>query len=143
MEKCFLHQTPADFAEITRLRMYKNEKAAIQLLVYDDAESWNAVRVFRFEVEGELAPYTQIRAVENIPNYLPTPVTPKIAMESDPAFLNGAKPGLYPDLLHPLIHNGCYAVCQMQLRSIWFDFNPEGNLDDFYKNVSATNSEVE
>ena len=129
MEKCFLHQTPADFAEITRLRMYKNEKAAVQLLVYDDAESWNAVRVFRFEVEGELSPYTKIRAVENIPNYLPTPVTPKLAMESDPAFLNGAKPGLYPDLLHPLIHSGCYAVCQMQLRSIWFDFNPEGKLD--------------
>ena len=101
MEKCFIHQTPADFAEVTRLRMYKNEKAAIQLLVYDDAESWNAVRVFRFEVEGELAPYTKIRAVENIPNYLPTHVTPKNAMEADPTFLNGAKPGLYPDLLHP------------------------------------------
>ena len=129
MEKCFIHQTPADFAEITRLRMYKNEKAAVQLLVYDDAESWNAVRVFRFEVEGELAPYAKIRAVENIPNYLPTHVTPKNAMEADPTFLNGAKPGLYPDLLHPLIHHGCYAVCQQQLRSMWFDFNPEGNLD--------------
>ena len=129
MEKCFIHQTPADFAEVTRLRMYKNEKAAIQLLVYDDAESWNAVRVFRFEVEGELAPYTKIRAVENIPNYLPTHVTPKNAMEADPTFLNGAKPGLYPDLLHPLIHNGCYAVCQMQLRAMWFEFNPEGMID--------------
>ena len=129
MEKCFIHQTPSEFAEIKRLRMYKNEKAAIQLLVYDDADSWNAVRVFRFEVEGALSPYTKISAVENIPNYLPTPVTPKLAMESDPAFLNGAKPGLYPDLLHPLIHDGCYAFCQQQLRAMWFEFNPCENLE--------------
>ncbi len=129
MEKCFIHQTPADFAEVTRLRMYKNEKAAVQFLVYDDADSWNAVRVFRFEVEGALSPYATVRAVESIPNYLPTPVTPKLAMESDPNFINGAKPGLYPDLLHPLIHDGCYAVCQQQLRAMWIDFDPCENLE--------------
>ena len=129
MEKCFIHQTPEEFTEIKHLRMYKNEKAAIQLLVYDGAESMNAVRMFRFVVEGELSDYATVRAVENIPNYIPTPVTPKIAMEQDPAFINGAKPGLYPDLLHPLIHGGAYAVCQQQLRAMWIDFDPKENLE--------------
>ena len=128
MDKCFLHQTPSEFAEIKRLRMYKNERAAIQLLVYD-GESGSAVRHLRFEAEGALSPYVKILAVENIPNYLPTHVTPDKAINADPTFLNGAKPGLYPDLLHPLMHDGCYALCKMQLRAMWIEFNPGENLE--------------
>ena len=38
LEKCFLDQTPDDFAAIDRLRMYRNEQASLQVLVYDGAE---------------------------------------------------------------------------------------------------------
>ena len=36
MEECFIDQTPSEFAEVKKTRMYKNEKASFQVLLYND-----------------------------------------------------------------------------------------------------------
>ena len=45
-------------------------------------------------------------------------------IEQDPYLLNGAKPGLYPDPIMPLVRNGCVPYAYASLRAVWIDFLP-------------------
>jgi len=127
LEKCFLDQTPADFAEVTQLRMYQNERAAIQFLAYEPAEAERAGHFLRFVLEGEAAPYAHVRTVESVPNYFPGNGTPATDLEKDPTFLR-VTPGLYPDLLLPLTHHGSIPVINQQLHPVMITIDPRGAL---------------
>ena len=94
LEKCFIDQKPENFRPLRRLRMYKNEKAAVQFLAYitDEARvfantpeapkgeirpltslvspedtmfSRNIRHVLKVETEGDFAKFATIRRVEN------------------------------------------------------------------------------
>ena len=71
MEKCFLDQRPEDFGQVKKLRMYKNERASVQLVTYDEDEAETAIRFARAEVTGELSQYVTLHTVESVINYLP------------------------------------------------------------------------
>ncbi|MBE6778607.1 MAG: DUF4091 domain-containing protein [Ruminococcaceae bacterium] len=121
LEKCFIDQTPADFAEVTRVRTYKNVTAAVQLLAYNPDESNDAVVWYTLQVDAPEGVEVKLRTVEGIPNYVPTPATPATAMERDSHFLR-TTPGLYPDLLLPLQHHGTVVVVNQQLRTAYIEF---------------------
>ncbi|MBQ9859227.1 MAG: DUF4091 domain-containing protein [Clostridia bacterium] len=127
LEKCFLDQTPADFASVERLRLYKKGTVACQLLVYDGDESYQIQKWLQPTLEGDLAPYVRLRNVELIPNYLPVPVTADRAWAADPKLVR-VTPGLYPDLLTPLLHKGKVGLTFQSLRAVWVDVVDDGSL---------------
>lgn len=127
LEKCFIDQTPADFAEITRLRVYRNSVGSLQLVMYDPDEATSSFTMqFRVSVDGPLSDRVTVRTVESVPNYIPVPATPKAALELDPGLIR-TTPGLYPDVLLPLQHHGSVTVMHQQLRALWIDI--DGHLD--------------
>ncbi len=122
LEKCFIDQTPADFAEVTRLRTYKNVTAAVQLVAYDEEATMDAVHWYTLQVDAPEGVEVTLRTVESIPNYVPTPATPDVAVEKDGGLLR-TTPGLYPDLLLPLQHRGSMLVVNQQLRTAYIEFS--------------------
>ncbi len=123
LEKCFLDQTPDEFAAIDRLRMYRNEQASLQILPFDGDEADEAVSWFVVKFEGALADCATVRMVESVPNYLPAYSTPKKLAELDPHFVR-TTPGLYPDMLMPATHGGRFPLLNQQLHPLWVDFKP-------------------
>ena len=122
MEKCFLDQSADDFKEIKKLRMYKNERASIQLLVYDDTEERKAT-FLHISIEGYMADFSNARTVENIPNY-----NSNYGKEDAEKFgLLRTSAGLYPDVLMPLVRGNCMPYYNKQLHTSIVDF--EGELE--------------
>ncbi len=125
LEKCFLDDNFENFAEITHINIYRNTDGAFQLLPYCGAESNYARTYYNVKVEGDIADKVFLHTVENVPNYLPFPQTPKRAAENEPDCLR-TTPGLYPDLLLPLQHRNQIAVINCQLRSLWVEVKNDG-----------------
>ena len=130
LEKCFLDQTPTDFAGVERVRLYKNSTAACQLLVYDGDESYQIQKWLQPTLEGDLAPYVRLRNVDLIPNYLPVPVTADRAWAADPTLVR-VTPGLYPDILTPLLHKGKIGLTYQSLRAVWVEVVNDGTVEFF------------
>ncbi len=131
LEKCFFTQTLEDFAEIRTLRMFKNERASVQFLAqnYDDNIGRSEKKFHRIEIQGELADCVAMRTVESVPNYVTGYEIPENSMKEDPAFLNNAQPGLYPDVLIPLTHNSKFPILVGQLHPVWIDFEINGKVE--------------
>lgn len=126
LEKCFLDQTPADFPALTRLRMFRNERASIQFAAYDPDEAEHAIRLLTVSVRGDLARYATLHTVEQIANCCPAWGTPKAIENADPTFLR-TTPGLYPDVLATPMRGNRMPVINQQLHTAWIDF--EGDLE--------------
>lgn len=125
LDKCFIDQTPSDFAEVKSLRMFRNERASIQFAAYDpDEEYENCSHLYHVTVIGELSKYATMHTVESIPNYCPAFGTPKMTEKADPTFLR-TRPGLYPDILANPMRIDCMPVINQQLHTMYIDF--EGN----------------
>ncbi len=135
MEKCFLEDKFSDFTPVTKLRMYKNERACIQLIAKVVGEPKSTFH--KIEICGELAKYAQIRTVEFVPNYTSATwyETPEQLMERDSGFVNGARPGLYPDILVPLTHKGSFQAIPQQIHPVYIDFD---GCDDMASGVYPT-----
>ncbi len=120
LEKCFIQDKIDCFTEIKSIKVLKNERSAVQLLMFDD-KAGKARNFFKIKVEGAKA---RVRYVESVPNLVSGEDIPEKLMESDPHLLNGAKAGLYPDILMPLVKNGCVPYAYAHLRAVWIDFEP-------------------
>ena len=121
MEKCFIDQKPEDFKGVSKIRMYKNERASVQFLVYESARK-RVATLLKMEVESELKENVTLRTVENIPNY-------NSYYQKEEAEKYGCiriTPGLYPDVLMPLMRGNCVPCYNKQLHSVMIDF--EGDL---------------
>jgi hypothetical protein len=106
--------------------MYKNERASVQLVTYDEEEAETAIRFARAEVTGELNQYVTLHTVESVINYLPAFGTAGVIEKADPTFLRTA-PGMYPDILLPLMRKGHgVPILNQQLHSVVLDI--EGDL---------------
>lgn len=117
LEKCFIFDKIEDFSAVKSLRVFKNEKCAIQLLMFDD-KAGRAREFFKVKVEGC---EVKLRYVESVPSYVSGEDIPEKIMEVDPHLLNGAKPGLYPDILMPLQKAGRVPYAYATLRAVWID----------------------
>ena len=157
MEKCFWDQTLSDFAALTSLRIFHNERGSLQLAALDPDETDNLegshLNLAHVKIRGDLAPYAAIHTVENIPNMLPCPATPAAMQKIDPTFLR-TTPGLYPDVLaKPLRGGDRMPVVNRQLHTAYLEF--EGDLpagvhpttialtDDHYNVLSEQTIDIE
>ncbi|MDP4132696.1 MAG: DUF4091 domain-containing protein [Bacillota bacterium] len=127
LEKCFIDQKLSDFGELKKARMYRNERFSIQLAACDEDDAWNAGKFYRIEISGPLAPYATVRMVESVPNYLPVHSTKNYVLKTDSDYLR-VTPGLYPDVLIPLVYKNKMTVVNQQLHAAWIDFEPSGAL---------------
>ncbi len=127
MEKCFLEDKLSDYESVSKLRMYKNERGCIQLIaeITGDLSNMPHNLFHKIELCGELAKYATIRTVEFVPNYTSATclLTPGQLMQDDSGFVNNAKPGLYPDVLMPLTHKGCFQIIPEQIHPVYIDFD--------------------
>ena len=117
LEKVFHDQKADDFRELSALSVLKGERFSFQLyyeptyrLDITDRILWDV------KVEGELAKYTSIRCVTNIP------VTrPVYAERYDDKYLRTA-PGIYPDLLLPIGRDTQVATSVDAIpKTLWFE----------------------
>ncbi len=142
LEKCFLDQTPNDFSQINRLRLYKNCSGAFQVAYYD-GDTENRMRTFlKVSYETSLPCKVTFRLVENVPNYIPAPFNhPESRYMEDGGYLR-VKPGLYPDVLTPLTHFNSIPAFEGQLRCLWVDVEPEKEVaaGEYQITIKFTNS---
>lgn len=122
LDKVFLDSRFEDFAALPRLSMLKNERQSVQLIITDDSPASPHRRFVRLRPDGVFAPYTALRTVEMIPSYMPA-----YPGKTDAGYLR-TSPGLYPDLLAPLQMRGAVPCVPGQLRSVWIDIDPSGDL---------------
>ena len=121
LEKPFLHSRIGDYAPLCFTRMMKNQRLSFQLL--HTAEGCEPLRtLLTLEIEGLPAEYVTARTVELVP--VAYPVEPTIP---DDNYLS-KEPGLYPDWLQPLHYGGVISVMKNQLRAVWIQFDPQGNV---------------
>ena len=116
LEKCFLDESPKEKPEKTQFFMFRNERLSFQVAyryMGDPAE--HIQRHAPIKLGGTLAPYATLRLVANVPNQYPTYST-----NPGGAFLR-TEPGLYPDLLRPLIYPDAVSLPYGQTHSIWVD----------------------
>ena len=127
LEKCFLDSDPGEFAPVERIRIYRNSPGAFQFIAFDESEADDRRVRYRLVAEGDIAPCLRFRCVENVPNYIPVPPTSARAALSDNDYLR-TTPGLYPDVLVPLLNKGLVMVLHQQLHTVWVDVENDGSL---------------
>jgi len=140
LEKCFLDRTPSDYETVSRLRMYKNERAAVQFLAYNAEESGAACHLYHLRVNGETARFVTVRTVENVINYCPAFETPEMLAEHDPGYLR-TTPGLYPDVLVPPMRGDCVPLINRQLHAVHLTFEGEMTPGEYPTTVSLTDDD--
>lgn len=156
LEKCFIDQKPEQFRELKKIRMYKNEKAAVQFLAYIPDEAYvidgsaevpkgsvrpkcsifsdsdnklcDSIRhVYKVETDGDFAKYARLRNIENVANYIPVPLTDYAAKNLNDGYLRTTA-GLYPDVLTELLYGNSLVVINQVLNSVWIDFSDSESL---------------
>lgn len=118
MEKCFLDTKLDEYNEFKSDVMLKNEKYFFQLAWTCGEEELAVVTPV---VSGKGAEYVTVHEVVNIPSEMPTvPIADDNCLRT--------KPGLYPDLLRPLMYGGRALNNYGNLRALMFEFDPKGNI---------------
>lgn len=121
LEKCFMDQPLAQFKEKKKFIMFRNERLSFQVAYRAENPELNIQRWCPVKLEGALAEYATLRLVGNVPNAYPT-----YGMEPGGEFLR-TEPGLYPDLLRPLIYPNAISLPHAQTLALWIDIElPEG-----------------
>lgn len=127
--KAFIEDSIDSYKEISKASALLGEKYSFQLLYVDEGESDLPGRpICSIKLEGDLAEYTTVRDVRNLP--VDRPVHPD---HYDEQYVR-TTPGLYPDILTPLRYNGRITIAKDKLRSLWFevdipkDFKGNGKL---------------
>ncbi|MBE6586577.1 MAG: DUF4091 domain-containing protein, partial [Ruminococcaceae bacterium] len=122
LEKVFLDNSIDQFKSLTFTRMMKNQRLSLQLAHTIEGEDAPLRIMPQLKISGALAAYARVRTVELVP--VAYPVDPAIP---DDNYLS-KKPGLYPDWLQPLHYGAGVSVMRGQLRAVWVEFMPDGNL---------------
>ncbi len=122
LEKPFLHSHIEDYRPLTFIRMMKNQRLSFQLLHTSTGDDAPIRALLSLKIEGLPAEYVTARTVELVP--VAYPIDPAIP---DDNYLS-KEPGLYPDWLQPLHYGAGISVMKNQLRSVWIQFDPLGNV---------------
>ena len=122
LEKPFLNSRIEDYKPLSFIRMMKNQRLSFQLL--HTAVGYDAPlrAMLTLRIEGVPAEYVTARTVELVP--VAYPIYPEIR---DDNYLS-KEPGLYPDWLQPLHYGGVISVMRNQLRAVWMEFDPKGEV---------------
>ena len=116
LEKCFLDEPPESKREKKEFIMFRNERLSFQIAYrFLGTPTMNIQRQAPIRLGGALAPYATLRLVANVPNQYPT-----YAVNPGGAFLR-TEPGLYPDLIRPLIYPDAIYLPYGQTHALWVD----------------------
>ncbi|MBR7098574.1 MAG: hypothetical protein IKC59_04090, partial [Clostridia bacterium] len=115
LEKLFLDDKPTSHPATDRFVMFHNQRLAYQVAIFHDYEEIRRPYLLTPVIEGELAPYTTVREVVQIPSLYPIST-----LGVDENYLRTA-PGFFPDALRPLHYQGRMNVPAGQARSIWLE----------------------
>ena len=117
LEKCFIEDLPENKPRLERLTAYRNERFSFQL-VYRMSGVPSQFRGFAgISVASDIG-FT-VRTVEQVPVLMP--VFPSAC---DDDYIKKT-PGLYPDPLLPLLHEGtAVPVCEEETRALWIEALP-------------------
>lgn len=121
LQKCFPDERPEQFRTLDRISMLRNERLFFQLLILADQTEPDFRIQLHPELHGALSPYCSLRTVEQVPVSLPAPEHP------DDNYLR-TEPGLYPDVLGPLHYHESVIVARGQLRTVWVELDPKGEI---------------
>ena len=122
LEKPFLNSRIEDYRPFTFTRMMKNQRLSFQLLHTGVGFDAPLRAMLALKIEGLPAAYVTARTLELVP--VAYPIYPEI---QDTNYIS-KEPGLYPDWLQPLHYGGVISVMKNQLRSVWIQFDPCGNV---------------
>ena len=114
LEKCFLDDAMDSKTEKNRFIMFANEKLSFQVMYHADVlDEGIATYSGDLSVTGTLAPYAEIRQVANVPNQFPT-----YNVSPGGEFIR-TEPGLYPDLIRPLVYPNRIPLPHNQTHALW------------------------
>lgn len=119
LEKCFLSEKAEDKPVLSRLHVFKNESFSFQLIYREDDPS---VQLHFLQVHCSGPFRFSIRTVENIISTYPV-----FPHAYDDNYIS-TEPGLYPDVLVPTHYGSGTPFAQGQLRSVWIECEPEGDI---------------
>lgn len=122
LEKPFLNSRIEDFRPLTFIRMMKNQRLSFQLFHTLMGVDTPHRAMLALKLEGLPAEYVTARTVELVP--VSYPIYPEIP---DSNYLS-KEPGLYPDWLQPLHYGHVISVMKNQLRAVWLQFDPQGQV---------------
>lgn len=109
--KCFENTVVSALSPLYGATAVKNDRFAFEAAL-SSTESRN---VF-LSLESELADFVTVRKIEYV-----DVAQPCYVYITDPDYLNGKKPGRYPDLLLPLGQNGRVTLCENRTASFWIE----------------------
>ena len=132
--KAFIDDKIDSFQELSKCSALLGEKYSFQLLYVDEGEGDLPGRpICSCKLEGDLAAYTTIRDVRNVP--VDRPIHQDFY---DDQYLR-ITPGIYPDILTPLRYDGQVVIGKDKLRSLWFEVDiPEEMVDDESYSIGVT-----
>lgn len=134
LEKCFLGDTIESKPEKNSFMMFKNERLSFQAMFRANESENIAGRPTNasLKIEGSLAKYAQVRLVANVPNVFPT-----YSSEPGGEFIT-TDPGVYPDLLRPLIYPNYVKLIHNQTHALWFDVELPKDFEAGVYDISLT-----
>lgn len=116
LEKCFLDEALETKREKKSFVMFANEKLSFQVMYRAEViDEGIASYSGDLKTGGALAPYAAVRMVANVPNQFPT-----YNVSPGGEFLR-TEPGLYPDLIRPLVYPGRIPLPHSQTHALWVD----------------------
>ncbi len=138
LEKCFLDDAVESKTEKNRFVMFANEKLSFQVM-YRAEVSDEGIASYTGDLElgGSLAPYAAVRLVANVPNQFPT-----YNVSPGGEFIR-TEPGLYPDLIRPLVYPNRISLPHNQTHALWVDIqlpeNADAGIYDFSLSIKGRN----
>ena len=118
LEKCFYDERPSEKPATDHFTMFSNQRLSFQILYRYEAEELATLRNCPLRLTGSLAPFVKVSAVFNVPNMFPT-----YGQNPGGAFLR-TEPGMYPDLIRPLVYPNAVSLPCNQTHAIWIDVEP-------------------
>lgn len=117
LENCFLDSSFESFAPMGKITALRNERFSFQYVCLLEGNEEPFRRTLTPKIEGELAAFATLREVRSVP--VTMPVIPGVQNDN---YLR-TTPGLYPDILYPLVYDGSVYTVKTQLKSIWVELD--------------------
>lgn len=115
LEKCFYDDTLDEKREKNNFVMFRNERLSFQVMYRTEDPDLNIKRWCTVNLGGTLGKYATVRLVTNVANMYPT-----YNVNPGGEFIR-TEPGVYPDLIRPLIYPNSIPLPHNQTHAMWVD----------------------
>ncbi len=117
LEKVFPDSALEELEELESISVLRGERLSVQLAYKYETDGIHYVNRAPIELDGTLAEYATVRAVDCVP--VTMPLHP---LGADENYLRTA-PGLYPDVLRPLYYGGQVSLHPHCSSALWIEIN--------------------